>query len=354
MIKYLLPLGMELMPRKNSISYSFENTPSKETERAQKKRIDYYPFGLQHGKANAQASSSNLGQQYKFGGKEYQPELGLDWYDITARNYDPALGRWMNLDPLAETTMQPYSAFNNNPIYFNDPTGMIAESSLDDYGIDKYGNISLLQKTDDNFDRLFAVDDNGNKVDVNNDGNTSNSDSVVINDQTILPELSEVKETSTDSYHGEKNKRTAVRGEGSQNDMFKIFNFAAENTDVELGLYRFNSDGGNQFGVGTYGNSSLSPGASAFGFKSSQIIAGIHSHPGIPTTLTEEIGSMYGDRGNTTRYINRGQQAPGLKYVYFPNSNNIYNINNKTAQPSFIRNTGGNYKRFYFGTLNSK
>ncbi|MET3047518.1 hypothetical protein [Flavobacterium covae] len=33
----------------------------------------------------------------------------------------------MSVDPLVEKTMQPYSAFNNNPIRYNDPTGMIAE-----------------------------------------------------------------------------------------------------------------------------------------------------------------------------------------------------------------------------------
>jgi len=65
--------------------------------------------------------------KYKFGGKEYQEEFDVNLYDFGARNYDPALGRWMNVDPLAETTMQPYSAFNNNPILYNDPTGMIAE-----------------------------------------------------------------------------------------------------------------------------------------------------------------------------------------------------------------------------------
>jgi len=33
--------------------------------------------------------------RYTFGGKEEQPELGLNWIDHHARNYMPDLGRWI-------------------------------------------------------------------------------------------------------------------------------------------------------------------------------------------------------------------------------------------------------------------
>ena len=90
---------------------------------------NYYPFGLKHKGYNniVSASGNATAQKYKFGGKEYQEELGLEWYDVTARNYDPALGRWMNLDPLAEMMRRhsPYNFAFDNPIYFIDPDGMM-------------------------------------------------------------------------------------------------------------------------------------------------------------------------------------------------------------------------------------
>ncbi|WP_420834735.1 RHS repeat-associated core domain-containing protein [Aquimarina longa] len=91
---------------------------------------NYYPFGLTHKGYNSSVSSlgNSTAQLLKFGGKEQQDELGLDWIDITARNYDPALGRWMNLDPLAENMRRhsPYNYAFDNPIYYIDPDGMVS------------------------------------------------------------------------------------------------------------------------------------------------------------------------------------------------------------------------------------
>lgn len=71
---------------------------------------NYYPFGLRHNGYN-NLQTGTQGGKFKFGGKELNEDYGLEWYDFGTRNYDAALGRWMNLDPLAEQ-MRRHSPYN--------------------------------------------------------------------------------------------------------------------------------------------------------------------------------------------------------------------------------------------------
>ena len=68
-----------------------------------------------------------LHHPYGFGGKEENDELGFGTLDFGARNYDPSLGRWFNIDPFAEfmRNQSPYNFGFNNPIYFSDYGGTI-------------------------------------------------------------------------------------------------------------------------------------------------------------------------------------------------------------------------------------
>jgi len=59
-----------------------------------------------------QLGSNYYNSPYKFNGKELDKETGLYYYG--ARYYSPRESIWLSVDPLAEVTMQPYSAFNNN------------------------------------------------------------------------------------------------------------------------------------------------------------------------------------------------------------------------------------------------
>ncbi len=69
---------------------------------------------------------NSTAQKFGYNGKELNEELGLQWHDFDARNYDASLGRWMNIDPLAEEFYEwsPYNFVYNSPIRFIDPTGM--------------------------------------------------------------------------------------------------------------------------------------------------------------------------------------------------------------------------------------
>src|SRR5690554_1442765 len=90
---------------------------------------NYYPFGLLHKGYNniANSNRSEGAERYKFNGMEWQPELGLDLYDFGARNYDAAIGRWFNMDPLAEKYLgiSTYAYVANSPINAIDPDGRL-------------------------------------------------------------------------------------------------------------------------------------------------------------------------------------------------------------------------------------
>ncbi|KOF04085.1 hypothetical protein OB69_03610 [Roseivirga seohaensis subsp. aquiponti] len=190
----------------------------------------YYLFG-----ANISALSSTAPlskpNKFKLSGNEEQVDFDWNVYDFNARMYDAALGRFMNIDPMADSRewLTPYNYVQNNPMIRVDPSG-----TLDDYKLNQDGSVELLEETDDKYDRLYATDKNGNVK----ESKYVQVDKKDAGDGTIISDLS-VSEFAGEHTGGTKKlKSIATTGADGQDDVFKLFLFASNNSEVEWSAVR--------------------------------------------------------------------------------------------------------------------
>jgi RHS repeat-associated protein len=84
-----------------------------------------------YGSSESQTSFSD--QKHRYTGKPFDDDIGIDIYYYGARYYDPELGRFLSVDPLASKypDLSPYAYCANNPLKFVDKDGNGFETGLD-------------------------------------------------------------------------------------------------------------------------------------------------------------------------------------------------------------------------------
>jgi RHS repeat-associated protein len=115
-------------PTENSTVY-FDQAVLRFTRGRLKEEQHYYPHGLPMA-AQGSTAVGYVANRHKYQGNEYKTELGLNWMDFHNRQYDPQIGRFLSVDPLADDDQEewsPYAAMGNNPAMMVDPLGLKGE-----------------------------------------------------------------------------------------------------------------------------------------------------------------------------------------------------------------------------------
>ncbi|SEP23449.1 RHS repeat-associated core domain-containing protein [Flavobacterium sp. CF108] len=220
-------------------------------------------------------------------------------YDYGARNYDPALGRWMNIDPMAERYFgeTPYNYVMNSPVNSIDPDGM------DVYLLTESGRTILaLKEKDKKTDTMYAVDSSsitditsssGTKdttsifdmKDTNGDGQFTKEDGVTVK-SGLIGQLSKESDKGNGSYLS-----TSDYTNDNENNYLSLFKYISDNSlENEFSLHFFRDGGKNKIQLGTYYINDKSP-----GIAHDKKIKSYHNHS--DTDFIDERMSM-GDNGH--------------------------------------------------------
>ena len=283
---------------------------------------DYYPFG---GRWDDSAALTDATNRYRYNSKEEQALFSTPYSDYGARQYHATTGSWLSIDPLADKyySISPYAFCANNPVNLVDWDGK------DIWVINSKGVISWVEKSVDH--QLYSLNSEGYR----------SVQYISVENRSILDAFSD--KTGIASYTTGSNI----------DDIYKVFLFAANNSEVEWVVHRGQD---NMYTIGTVHNKNSAGSWDDYGIN--KPIVSLHSHPGVSDKYVAELESMgyfdnilLGDRKSVVKDVDVNGKQTRYNYVYFKNTGHLYHV--EYYRPRFIKSVS-NYRQFYFGTLNHK
>ena len=171
---------------------------------------------------NTYQRNSTWNAPYTFSGKEKDAETGYGYFG--ARYNDSGLSIWLSVDPMSDKypSMSPYNYCANNPVILVDPDGR------DIIEIEANGHVAKITKQAGN--DILVSQKTGKKRELSGNG------------------------VFTDSYRQSDDKSTSLFLGLSGNDASDIYSFMGENTDVEWGYMKAQSEGQTFYLVGSNHN----------------------------------------------------------------------------------------------------
>jgi RHS repeat-associated protein len=170
--------------------------------------------GLTFGGYQRQGETEN---KYKYNGVERSADLDIGLDLMVFRTYDPAIGRFNQVDPLSDIIggISPYNFGFNNPIRYADPLGLMGSDSTQQRGADGLTNDQWMENS-----RNVLVGGRDRSREINRENN-----------------LAEARE-----YRRKKNDIGSVSGElvvgggdGSDNELFRILEKESNRVHVFYG-----------------------------------------------------------------------------------------------------------------------
>ena len=242
----------------------------------------YAPYGEITTEYNVNFGNNTI-PKYAFNAKELDEETGMYYYE--ARYYAPPT--FISRDPLMSEKpwLTPYHYCSNNPIGRVDPNGMMDT----DFGVMPNGKVKQIGQSNNNPDRLYALDAEGNKKE--------NVKPITVTNKTLLPSLAgktnlEEKEypyhITIKTIYDKKTKKTyrteiysMIKGNYGitrcEWEAKRVFKFLGGNSDVEWCLTGFRN--GNWV-IGTLYSKSQAPTYTGLGddYSQNKRVYDAHSH----------------------------------------------------------------------------